>query len=60
MISIQKKRKDVSMRTLKSDGDLNAKYPEAIELQKRLFEEECHTIISKGIKNTMLNILKIV
>lgn len=38
-------------RTLKSDGELNAKYPEAIELQKRLLEEEGHTIITKGRKN---------
>ena len=38
-------------RTLKSNGELNAKYPEAIELQKRLLEEEGHTIISKGTKN---------
>lgn len=37
-------------RTLKSDGELNIKYPEAIELQKRLLEEEGHTTISKGIK----------
>lgn len=38
-------------RTLKSDGELNIKYPEAIELQKRLLEEEGHTIISKGTNN---------
>ena len=38
-------------RTLKSDGELNVKYPEAIELQKRLLEEEGHTIVSKGTKN---------
>ena len=38
-------------RTLKSDGELNIKYPEAIGLQKRLLEEEGHTIISKGTKN---------
>lgn len=38
-------------RTLKSGGELNVKYPEAIELQKRLLEEEGHIIISKGIKN---------
>ena len=38
-------------RTLKSDGELNIKYPEAIELQKRLLEEEGHTIIVKGTKN---------
>ena len=37
-------------RTLKSDGELNSKYPEAIELQKRLLEEEGHVIISKGTK----------
>lgn len=38
-------------RVLKSDGELNAKYPEAIELQKRLLESEGHTVISKGVKN---------
>ena len=38
-------------RTLKSDGELNVKYPEAIGLQKRLLEEEGHIIISKGKKN---------
>lgn len=38
-------------RTLKSDGELNVKYPEGVELQKRLLEEEGHTIISKGTKN---------
>lgn len=38
-------------RTLKSDGELNAKYPQGVELQKRLLEEEGHTIISKGTKN---------
>lgn len=38
-------------RVLKSDGELNAKYPEAVELQKRLLEAEGHKIITKGIKN---------
>lgn len=38
-------------RTIKSDGELNSKYPEAITLQKRLLEEEGHTIISQGTKN---------
>ena len=38
-------------RTLKSDGELNSKYPEGVELQKRLLESEGHTIISKGKKN---------
>lgn len=38
-------------RVLKSDGQLNIKYPESINLQKELLENEGHTIISKGIKN---------
>lgn len=38
-------------RTLKSDGELNVKYPEGIELQKRLLEKEGHIIISKGTKH---------
>lgn len=38
-------------RTLKSDGELNVKYPEGVNLQKRLLEEEGHIIISKGKKN---------
>lgn len=37
-------------RTLKINGELNNKYPEGIELQKRLLEEEGHTIIQKGSK----------
>lgn len=38
-------------RALKSDGELNVKYPEAVELQKRLLESEGHTVIAKGVKN---------
>ena len=38
-------------RTLKSNGELNIKYPESFELQKKMLEEEGHTIISKGTKN---------
>lgn len=38
-------------RVLKSDGELNMKYPEAISLQKALLEKEGHTVISKGCKN---------
>ncbi len=38
-------------RTLKSNGELNIKYPEAINLQKKLLEKEGHTIITKGTKN---------
>lgn len=37
-------------RTLKSDGELNGKYPEAVELQKRLLEAEGHTVVAKGAK----------
>lgn len=38
-------------RVLKSDGELNAKFPEGIELQKRLLEEEGHEIVMRGTKN---------
>lgn len=38
-------------RCLKSNGELNSKYPESFEFQKRLLEEEGHTVISKGKKN---------
>ncbi len=38
-------------RTIKSNGELNPKYPEGIELQKRLLEQEGHTVIAKGVKN---------
>jgi alkylated DNA nucleotide flippase Atl1 len=35
-------------RTLKANGELNAKFPGDIEAQKRLLEEEGHTVIQKG------------
>ena len=38
-------------RTLKADGELNAKYPGGIEAQKKLLEKEGHTVITKGRKN---------
>lgn len=38
-------------RTLKSNGELNSKYPQGVELQKKLLEEEGYTIIKKGTKN---------
>lgn len=38
-------------RTLKADGELNAKYPGGIEAQKAMLEKEGHTIIQKGRKN---------
>lgn len=37
-------------RVLKSNGELNEKYPEAPDLQKRLLEAEGHTVILKGTK----------
>lgn len=38
-------------RTLKANGELNAKYPGGLEVQKEMLEEEGHTIIQKGRKN---------
>lgn len=38
-------------RTLKNNGELNPKYPEGIELQKKKLESEGHTIIQKGRTN---------
>ena len=38
-------------RVLKTNGELNTKYPESFDLQKRKLEEEGHTILSKGTKN---------
>ena len=38
-------------RTLKANGELNAKYPGGIEAQKEKLESEGHTIIQKGRKN---------
>lgn len=37
-------------RVLKSDGELNAKYPEAFNLQKDLLRKEGFNIIEKGSK----------
>lgn len=38
-------------RTLKGNGELNAKYPGGIEAQKAKLEAEGHTVIQKGRKN---------
>lgn len=35
-------------RTLKKDGELNEKYPDGIEGQRFLLEQEGHTVIQKG------------
>lgn len=51
--SYQRNGKDETpyWRTLKADGELNAKYPGGIEAQKEKLESEGHTIIQKGRKN---------
>ena len=38
-------------RTLKTNGELNPKYPGGIEVQKKRLEAEGHTIIHKGRTN---------
>lgn len=38
-------------RVLKTNGELNPKYPGGIEEHKKLLESEGHTIIKKGSKN---------
>ena len=38
-------------RTLKADGELNAKYPGGVKAQKEKLEAEGHTIVQKGRKN---------
>ena len=38
-------------RTLKANGELNAKYPGGVEEQKKMLEKEGHTIVHKGRKN---------
>ena len=38
-------------RTLKANGELNAKYPGGVEAQKEKLEKEGHIIIQKGRKN---------
>lgn len=44
------RNKDITpyWRLLKSDGELNNKYPEGVELQKKLLEKEGYIIIKKG------------
>lgn len=38
-------------RTLKTDGEINPKYPGGLEAQKEKLEEEGHVIIKRGRKN---------
>lgn len=39
-------------RVLKANGELNEKYPEAFQLQKKLLENEGHKVITKGKNKT--------
>ena len=47
----RKEDKTPYWRTLKVNGELNAKYPGGIEAQKEMLENEGHTVIQKGRKN---------
>ena len=47
----RKDNKTPFWRTLKANGELNAKYPGGIAEQKKMLEEEGHTITQKGRKN---------
>ncbi len=38
-------------RTLKTNGELNAKYPGGVEMQKEMLEKEGHIVIQKGRTN---------
>lgn len=40
-------------RTLKSNGELNAKYPGGVEEQKAKLEAEGHTVLARGSKNVV-------
>ncbi len=50
-------RRDITpyWRTLKNDGVINEKYPGGVEAQKKLLEEEGHTIIQKGNKHIVVD-----
>ena len=45
-------------RTLKSNGELNEKYPCGTEVQKKILEKEGHTIIQKGKKYVVADMEK--
>lgn len=47
----RKEDKTPYWRTLKANGELNAKYPGGIEAQREMLEKEGHVIIQKGRKN---------
>ena len=50
-----KKKATPYWRTLKADGELNAKYPGGIEGLKALLESEGHQVVSKGKKHFVRN-----
>jgi len=45
-------------RTLKSGGEINAKYPGGAEAQKRLLEKEGHRVVQKGKKYVIVDFEK--
>lgn len=47
----RKEDKTPYWRTLKANGELNAKYPGGVEAQKEMLEKEGHIIMQKGRKN---------
>lgn len=47
----RKEDKTPYWRTLKANGELNAKYPGGIDAQRELLEKEGHTVIQKGRTN---------
>lgn len=55
-----KKRITPYWRTLKSNGELNPKYPGGIENQKKKLKAEGHKLISKGDKYTVQDYKKLI
>lgn len=50
-----KKRITPYWRTLKSGGEVNAKYPGGVEDQKQRLESEGHKVVAKGKRYVVLN-----
>ncbi|KPL05306.1 MAG: hypothetical protein AMJ73_01460 [candidate division Zixibacteria bacterium SM1_73] len=53
-----KKRITPYLRTLKTEGIINEKYPGGVEAQKRLLEKEGHKVIQKGKKHIVVDFEK--
>jgi len=45
-------------RTLKSDGEINEKYPGGVDAQKKLLEKEGHKVVQKGKKHIVVDFEK--